>query len=157
MLAYGAHEEAEHVDLALLVHGLERDDIPGSVVEHAVDAHGFLLAADKQMGAVADVAVPERAGMRSFPPESLLAVGGISERALVEAARGEEAPQRGGRNDVDLEASVGDERVEDQLGRGAGPLPSNVAQQILLLDGEGPRCAAIGARLGAQRGEPPLL
>jgi hypothetical protein len=157
VLAYGAHEQAEHVDLALLVHGLEGDDVPGRVVEHAVNAHGFLVTADEQVGSVTDVAVPERAGPVGLPTQPLLAVGSVSQRALVEAARGEEAPQRGGRDDVELEASVGDERVEDQLGRGAGSLPSHVAEQLLLLGGEGPRRAAVGARLGSQRGEPPFL
>ena len=45
MLANGAHEQAEHVDLALLVHRLDDDDVAGRVVEQGVDAHGLLLAA----------------------------------------------------------------------------------------------------------------
>jgi hypothetical protein len=50
------------------VHGLERDDVPGGIVEHAVDTHGFLGAVDEQMGAVADVPVSERAGPLAFQP-----------------------------------------------------------------------------------------
>ncbi len=156
MFAHGTHEQAEHVDLSLLVHGLERDDVPRGVVEHAVNAHGLFLAADQELSPMADVAVPERAGMRSLPSETLLAVDAISQRALIETAGGKEAAQRGGGEDVGVQASIGDERIEDPLGRGARPLAANVAEEILLLGGEGPRGPPIGAWLGPQGGKSPL-
>ncbi len=157
MFAHGTHEQAEHVDLSLLVHGLERDDVPRGVVEHAVNAHGLFLAADQELSPMADVAVPERAGMRSLPSETLLAVDAISQRALIETAGGKEAAQRGGGEDVGVQASIGDERIEDPLGRGARPLAANVAEEILLLGGEGPRGPPIGAWLGPQGGKSPFL
>ena len=93
MLANRAHEQAKHVDLALLVHRLEDDDVAGGVVHQGVDAHGFLFAAGgDQVRAVADVAVPESAGAIGLPAQSLLRVGSLPQGAAVEAARPEQAP-----------------------------------------------------------------
>ena len=76
MFANGAHEQAEHVNLALLVHRLDDDDVARGIVEQGVDAHGLFLAArGDQVRAVADVAVPEGAGALGLPAQSLLGVG----------------------------------------------------------------------------------
>ena len=44
MTAERAHEETQHVDLAFGVMRLERDDVPGGVVEQPVDAYRFARA-----------------------------------------------------------------------------------------------------------------
>jgi len=65
--AQGADEEAEHVDLALAVVGLERDHVARGVVEQRVDAHGMGLGVDQDHAGVTDVAVPQRAGTLGLP------------------------------------------------------------------------------------------
>ena len=61
------HEQSEHVDLSLLVHGLEPDDEARAVVEEPVHADGLFHAVDEDVRAVAHVTVPERAGTRGLP------------------------------------------------------------------------------------------
>ena len=100
-----AHEHSEHVDLALGVVRLERDDVAGGVIEQPVDAHRLARAAQRNRRPVADVAlpqgagrsacqrsrvlapVPSRSGMRSSPPSA-------KSRRTVEA---ETAPLSSGR------------------------------------------------------------
>ena len=63
-------QEREHVDLALGVVGLERDDVAAGVVEERVDAQRDRAARRSQRRAVADVAVPERVDAVGLPAQA---------------------------------------------------------------------------------------
>jgi hypothetical protein len=157
MFAHSAHEQAEHVDLALLVHGLEDDDVAGGVVHEGVDAHGFLFATGgDQVRAVADIAVPEGAGALGLPAQALLGVRPLPQGASIEAARAEQAAHSRGGDGVLVDAPLEYERVDDELGRSALVFATDVAYQLLLLGGERPGGPSVRARLGAQRREPPF-
>src|SRR5262249_51777333 len=139
-------EEAEHVDLALLMHRLDREDVARGVVEQGMYADGLLdVLLDDERRCVADVAVPERPGSLGLPAEALLAIGAVAERAPIQSTRGEEAAD-GGRGDrVLVDAPLGHEGSEDQLGRSAGVLSPDLADERLLLGREGTRGASVGA------------
>jgi hypothetical protein len=93
MPAQRAHEEAQHVHLALGVVGLERHDVARRVVHEGVDAQRPALPVDAQAGAVADVAVPQRHRPRRLPAQPRLARGGVAQADSVEARLLEETAQ----------------------------------------------------------------
>ncbi|MBA2684049.1 MAG: hypothetical protein H0U66_06135, partial [Gemmatimonadaceae bacterium] len=158
MFAYRPNEKSEHVDLTLLVHGLERDDVPRRVIEQRVNPNRLLLTTRRDdLRAVADVAVPERPRPLRLPSEALLAVGPLPERRAIEATRREEPTNRGRGDGALVDASFGDEGVDDQLRGRARVFAPNVADEILLIDREGARGTAIGARRWTERGEAPRL
>ena len=80
--AQRAEEEVEHVVLALGVVRLERDDVARGIVEQRVDAQRLGRLADAQRRAVADVAVPERAGVLGLPAQPRVAARARAARQL---------------------------------------------------------------------------
>ena len=87
----GAHQDREHVHLALLGFGLDDRDVARGVVEKRVDAHG--VAAD-QRRAVTDVALPERHGSLGLPAQPHLAAAAGAKRRAIDALLLVESPQR---------------------------------------------------------------
>ena len=77
--AQGADEEAEHVDFALGVVGLEGDDVPRGVVHQRVDAQRPRLAVDGEGDAVADVAVPQRHRLVGLPAQARLRADAVAQ------------------------------------------------------------------------------
>ena len=115
------------------------------------------LSRKTEIGPVAHVSVPELVGLGTLPWEALpqIAVGapglGVKESVL-----GEEAPNGDGADPVRIEASVADERAEDELGRDSGVITADVEEEGLLLGGERPRMAAVLAGIGSKRSETAL-
>src|ERR1019366_6836836 len=68
--AHGPAEQTQHVDLALAVHGLQRDDETGMVVEHAVNTQRHTVTVDEQIGSVAYVAVPQSTWALGLPAQA---------------------------------------------------------------------------------------
>ena len=91
----GAREQAQHVQLALAVHGLERHDEAGSVVEHAVNSQWQRLACDDERGPVTNVAVPERAGALGLPAQACVRARAVANGDLVETVLDVEPAHRG--------------------------------------------------------------
>jgi hypothetical protein len=156
VLARGAHQESEHVGLHFGVVGFERDDVSGRVVEQPVDAQGPGAAADEERGTVADVAVPQGPRSLGLPAQPRLAGGTITERDSVEAALGVETPHRRLRDHAGGNAAVRGQRAQDGRHRREGVFAADVEQQLALLGGQRLGAAAVAARFGPQRLEPPV-
>jgi hypothetical protein len=129
-------EEAEHVDLALLVVRLERDDEARGVVEERVDAERLPLAVDEQRRPVADVALPERTRALGLPAQSGLPARAALHGRAVEALLAVEAPHGRVRDGVLAEAAVEDERPHDHRHRRSRVLAADVEEVRALLGGQ---------------------
>ncbi len=154
--AQGADEEAEHVDLALGVVGLERDDVAGGVVEQRVDAQRASLAVHLERWAVADVAVPKRHRALGLPAQARLAALAVAQADTVEPRFLEEAPQRGGGSSAFLHPPVGDEGAEDDRHRRMRVLAADVEQERAQLGRQRLRPSPVAARPRHKPFQPPL-
>jgi len=67
----GAAEDLEHVPLPLQVAGHQRRAVAAGVVEQAVDQHAARAALAVELGQVADVTVPQVAGVLGLPAAAL--------------------------------------------------------------------------------------
>jgi hypothetical protein len=154
MAAQRAYEEAEHVDLALAVVRFEGDDKARVVIEERVDAQRFGDAANHYVGAMADVSMPKRPRALGLPAQARAVGHARAERYAIEALLDEEAAHRGLGDGALVEASIGDERAQDERYRCIGMLPADIAQQRALCFRERLRAAFVTASLGTQRRQP---
>ena len=129
-----AGQEPEHVDLALGVVRLERDDVAGGVIEQPVDAHRLARAAQRDRRPVADVALPQGAGALGLPAQPRLGAGAVAQGDAVEpapptyrrrtVAGGDRRPGRAGRRGSACAGSAAPT---------PGMLAADVEQQLPLL------------------------
>jgi hypothetical protein len=153
-----ADEDGEHIDLALLMARLDRDDVPRRIVEERVDADRQGLSSGEDRRAVADVALPERARVRCLPAEALSAVarrGACCDP--VEAVLGVEPAERRGSDRAALETAIEHEGPEDRLDRVSGCSRRTSSRSL--------RCSSVSSRprplseriLGRSASRPPSL
>jgi hypothetical protein len=153
VLAHGTHEQAEHVVLALGGARLERDDVAAPVVEQRVDAQRLPLRTAGEHRAMADIAVPQRAGVRGLPASAFESLARAAQRDAVEPALGEQPPHGGGAHRALAHAALAYERRENQLRGRARVLAPHVADELLLQFIKRLGAARVLARLRPQRGE----
>ena len=121
---------------------------------------GFLIVeveVEDERLPVADVAVPEGSRALGLPPQPLSPVVADAKGAAIEAAGREQASDGRRRDRVVVDAAVEHQSVEDQLGRGARMLATDLADELLLLGGERASGPPVGARRGAERRQAPPL
>ncbi len=148
--AQRGQKQVEHVDLALGVVGLERDHVARGVVEHCVDAQRSGRRADAQRRAVADVAVPQRAGVVGLPAQPGVAVGA---HPALEPGVAVQSRHRRRRHHVGGQPPVGDQRAQDQRQRRGRVLAPDIEQELALLRPQLAGATSVGARCRAQPGE----
>jgi hypothetical protein len=108
VFADGPHEQSEHLALALVMKGLEGDDVAAGVVEDAVDPNGLAPGVDHHGRAVADVGVPEGAGPLRLPAEPDFAASLVADRDAVEAFLLVEAAHAARRDGIRFQTSFCD-------------------------------------------------
>jgi len=146
--AQGAQEDAEHVVLALAVVGLERDDVPGGVVEQRVNPQRLGGLPDAQRRAVADIAVPERTRVLGLPPQARVAIGPHTAGQLRLAV---ETLHRRRRDGAFGEPTVSDECADDQRHRRGRVLAADIEEEIPLIGRQLAGAAAVRSRRRSER------
>ena len=148
--AYRAHEQSEHVVLALGGVGLEGDEVTRVIVDQAVDPDRRALSAERERRAVTHVALPERVGQRGLPAQPGLGAFAVTQRDPIESLLAQKLAHGAGGDLSALDAPVGFERAQDERDRRLGVLAANVAEQGAKLGAEIAPAASVGAGCGAQ-------
>jgi hypothetical protein len=148
VFAHRPDHQPEHVDFALGVMGGERKDVAAGVVEYAVDAHRLAFAVNQERRTVTHVGVPESAGPLCLPSKPYLtaAVVSASERDAVESLLLVETAHAARGDGARFEATLGDQRAQDDRDRRRGVLLADRRQELALRLGEVAAPTPVGAR-----------
>jgi hypothetical protein len=155
--AQGAHQQPQHVHLALGVVGLEGHHVAAGVVQQGVNAQRAGLALQGEGGAVAHVAVPQGHGLFGLPAQAGVGAGRVAQGLTGEAGLAQKAAQGGSGDGARLQPPIGLQGTQQQRHRGGEVLLANVQQQLALLGGEGLGATLVAARGGRQALQPPAL